>query len=83
MKRKPVGSNLGNGKYDMHWFNRLGYVPSWDTTLSNGWVFNFGGSHTLEYCFSSFAVAQMAKGLGHEEDYRKLMQQAGNWRTYV
>jgi len=74
------GRNLGNGKYDMHWFNKLGYVPSWDTTLSNGWVFNFGGSHTLEYCFSSYAVAQMAKGLGHEEDYHKLMQQAGNWK---
>ncbi len=75
------GRNLGNGKYDMHWFNKLDYVPSWDTTLSNGWVFNFGASHTLEYCFSSFAVAQMAKGLGHEEDYRKLMQQSGYWRN--
>jgi len=75
------GRNLGNGKYDMYWFNKLGYVPSRDTTLSNGWVFNFGASHTLEYCFSSFAVAQMAKGLGQEEDYRKLMEQAGYWRA--
>ena len=75
------GRNLGNGKYDMHWFNKLDYVPFWDTTLSNGWVFNFGASHTLEYCFSSFAVAQMAKGLGQEEDYRKLMQQSGYWRN--
>jgi predicted alpha-1,2-mannosidase len=76
-----AGRNLGNGKYDMHWFNHLGYVPSWDTTLSNGWVFNFGGSHTLEYCFSSYAVGQMARGLGKEEDYRKLMEQAGNWKN--
>ena len=75
------GRNLGNGKYDMHWFNKLDYVPFWDTTLSNGWVFNFGASHTLEYCFSSFAVAQMAKGLGKDEDYRKLMQQSGYWRN--
>ena len=75
------GRNLGNGKYDMHWFNRLDYVPYWDTTLSNGWVFNFGASHTMEYCFSSFAVAQMAKGLGQEKDYRKLMQQSGYWRN--
>ncbi len=75
------GRNLGNGKYDMHWFNRLDYVPFRDTILSNGWVFNFGASHTLEYCFSSFAVAQMAKGLGQEEDYRKLMQQSGYWRN--
>ncbi|MEA3461445.1 MAG: GH92 family glycosyl hydrolase, partial [Bacteroidota bacterium] len=78
---ETAGRNLGNGKYDMHWFNRLGYVPFRDTVLSNGWVFNFGGSHTLEYCFSSFAVAQMAKGLGQEEDYRKLMEQAGYWRA--
>jgi len=77
---EAAGRNLGNGKYDMHWFNNLGYVPSWDTTLSNGWVFNFGGSHTLEYCFSSFAVAQMAKGMGQDEDHRILMEQAGNWR---
>ena len=74
-----AGRNLGNGKYDMHWFNRLNYVPFWDTTLSNGWVFNFGGSHTLEYCFSSYAVAQMAKGLGRQEDHEKLMQQATYW----
>jgi len=78
---EAAGRNLGNGKYDMHWFNRLDYVPYWDTTLSNGWVFNFGGSHTLEYCFSSFAVAQMAKGLGQEEDYRTLMEQSGYWRN--
>lgn len=77
------GRNLGNGKYDLHWFKRLGYVPSRDTTLSNGWVFNFGASHTLEYAFSSYAVAQMAKGLGHEEDYRKLMEQAGYWKALL
>jgi predicted alpha-1,2-mannosidase len=75
------GRNLGNGKYDMHWFNKLGYVPFVDTVLSNGWVFNFGGSHTLEYAFSSYAVAQMAKGLGQEEDYLKLMEQAGYWKA--
>lgn len=75
------GRNLGNGKYDMHWFNRLGYVPFTDTVLSNGWVFNFGASHTLEYCFSSFAVAQMARGMGKEDDYRKLMEQSDNWKA--
>jgi len=75
------GRNLGNGKYDMHWFNRLGYVPFVDTVLSNGWVFNFGASHTLEYSFSSYAVAQMARGMGKEDDYRKLMEQADNWKA--
>ncbi len=75
------GRNLGNGKYDLHYFVKNGYIPSKDTTISNGWVFNFGASHTLEYAFSSYAVAQFAKALGHEEDYQKLMQQAGYWKN--
>lgn len=75
------GRTLGNGKYDLHWFMKKGYVPFQDTTISNGWVFNFGASHTLEYAFSSYAVAQMAKQLGHEDDYQKLMDQAGYWKN--
>jgi predicted alpha-1,2-mannosidase len=75
------GRNLGNGKYDLVYFTKQGYVPYQDTTIANGWVFNFGASHTLEYAFSSFAVAQMAKGLGTEEEYQKLMQQASFWEN--
>ncbi len=75
------GRNLGNGKYDLSYFVKSGYVCYKDTTISNGWVFNFGASHTLEYAFSSFAVAQMAKSLGHQADYDKLMQQSGYWKN--
>ena len=75
------GRNLGNGKYDLHYFVNQGYVPYKDTTISNGWVFNFGASHTLEYAFSSYAVAQMAKQMGKEEDYKKLTEQAGYWKN--
>ncbi|WP_297088791.1 GH92 family glycosyl hydrolase [uncultured Draconibacterium sp.] len=75
------GRNLGNGKYDMHRFINLGYVPYEDTIISNGWSFNFGASHTLEYCFSSYAVAQMAKQLGKKEDFEKLMNQANYWKN--
>jgi len=75
------GRNLGNGKYDLHRFVKLGYVPFEDTTISNGWVYNFGASHTLEYAFSSFAVAEMAKSLGHENDYQKLIKQTDYWEN--
>ena len=75
------GRTLGNGKYDLSYFVKNGYVPSKDTTISNGWVFNFGGSHTLEYSFSSYAVAQFAKALKHDNDYQQLMVQAGNWKN--
>jgi predicted alpha-1,2-mannosidase len=43
-------------------------------------VFNFGASHTLEFCFSSFAVAEFAKSLGKQEDYEQLMRQANAYK---
>jgi predicted alpha-1,2-mannosidase len=70
------GRNLGNGKYDLSYFVHQGYVPYKDTTLSNGWVFNFGASHTLEYALSSYAVAQWAAAMGKTDDAQRLMQQA-------
>jgi predicted alpha-1,2-mannosidase len=75
------GRNLGNGKYDLNYFVKNGYVPYKDTTLSNGWVFNFGASHTLEYSYSSFAVAEMAKAMGKDADYEKLMRQASYYKN--
>ncbi len=75
------GRNLGNGKYDLNYFVKGGYVPYKDTTIANGWIFNFGSSHTMEYAFSSYAVAQMAKALGHDADYEKLIKQAGYYRN--
>ncbi|HNQ36383.1 MAG TPA: GH92 family glycosyl hydrolase [Prolixibacteraceae bacterium] len=75
-----AGRPFGSGKYDLRFLVHNGYVPARDTLLSNGWIFNFGASHTLEYCFSSYAVAGMAKALGKEEEYRQLMRQAGGWK---
>ncbi len=75
------GRNLGNGKYDLSYFVFDKYVPYKDTTISNGWVFNFGASHTLEYCFSSYAVAHMAKGMGDTKTYKKLIKQAGYYEN--
>ena len=74
------GRDFGSGKYDLHYFVNNGYIHSYDTTISNGWVFNFGTSHTLEFCFSSFAVAEFAKSLGKEDDYKQLMRQANAYK---
>lgn len=75
------GRNLGNGKYDLSYFIKDKYIPYKDTTISNGWVFNFGASHTLEYSFSSYAVAQMAKSLKDTVNYTKLMKQADYYKN--
>lgn len=76
-KDRPFGS----GKYDLAYFVKEGYIPSKDTTIANGWVFNFGASHTLEFAYTSYGVSQFAKALGKKEDYKKLTKQAGNWKN--
>ncbi len=75
------GRNLGNGKYDLAYFVKEQYVPYKDTIISNGWVFNFGASHTLEYSYSSYAVGQMAKEMGDILSYNKLNKQASYYKN--
>ena len=71
----------GAGKMDVEQFVRNGYVPYVDDP---GFVAHAGGatfsvSHTLEYGFSAYATAQLAKQLGHDEDYRRLMDLSDGW----
>lgn len=71
----------GAGKMDVEQFVRNGYVPYVDDP---GFVAHSGGatfsvSHTLEYSFSAYATAQLAKQLGHQEDYRRLMDLSEGW----
>ncbi len=63
----------GAGKADLEHFIKRGYIP----TLPEG--SQFCASHSLEYCFSSYAVAQFAKLLGKQDDYEKLMNYSKGW----
>ena len=71
----------GAGKMDVEQFVKNGYVPY---VSDPGFVAHSGGatfsvSHTLEYSFSAYATAQLAKQLGYEEDYKQLMELSGGW----
>ena len=73
--------NEGAGKTDLGQFINQGYidyVPGWDTTPKGS---GFSVSHTLEYSFSSYAVAQFAKALGKKKEYRQLIDLADNWKN--
>ena len=39
----------------------------------------FSASHTLEYAYSAWAVAQWAKQLGKTDDYNRLMDLSKGW----
>lgn len=71
----------GAGKTDVGQFVKLGYVP-FDTSVFYGTHpggSQFSASHTLEYSFSAYAVAQWAKALGKEDDYARLMELSRGW----
>lgn len=38
-------------------------------------------SKTLEYCYDDWCIAQMARMLGHEEDYSRYMERSGWYRN--
>lgn len=71
----------GAGKMDVKQFVEKGYVPFNDSlffgTHEKGSTFS--ASHTLEYSFSAYAVAQWAKSLGHTEDYERLTELSTGW----
>lgn len=71
----------GAGKMDVRQFVEKGYVP-----YENSYHFGthdlgstFAASHTLEYSFSSYAVAQLAKSLGRSNDYDQLIDLSKGW----
>ncbi|MGQ8335482.1 GH92 family glycosyl hydrolase [Sunxiuqinia sp. A32] len=72
----------GAGKTDLKQFVEKGYVPFEDRfgmgTSEEG--SGFAASHTLEYSFSSYAVAQFAKQLGKTSDYEKLSALSKGWK---
>jgi predicted alpha-1,2-mannosidase len=78
---------LGAGKMDTKAFLKYGYVPHLEQTgrdfVTDSTGSNFSGSHTLEYSFSAFATAQMAKSMGKTQDYQQLIRYSNGWRELL
>jgi predicted alpha-1,2-mannosidase len=55
------------------WYRKLGYVP----------FEKDGGSvtSTLEYAYDDWCIAQVARLLGKEQDYKTFMERSGNWKN--
>ena len=75
-KNRPAGT----GKLDIKAFLEHGYSPFIDEDITDSTGAHFSASHTLEYSFSAFAAAQMAKALGKKADYQKMIQYSNGWR---
>jgi predicted alpha-1,2-mannosidase len=69
----------GAGKLDVDSFIKYGYVNHLDK--GSGWeeTWKFSASHTLEYAFSAYSLAQWAQRLGKTEDYKTFQRLAKGW----
>ena len=78
---------LGAGKLDTKAFLEYGYVPHLEQTgrdfVTDSTGSNFSGSHTLEYSFSAYATAQMAKSMGKTADYQLMIKYSNGWRALL
>jgi predicted alpha-1,2-mannosidase len=81
LKNEVTSENrvFGAGKMDISKFVNYGYVPYIDSMTGSDELWKFSCSHTLEYSYTSYAVAQFAKALGKEEDYNMLMNMSKGW----
>ncbi|MEX2344081.1 MAG: GH92 family glycosyl hydrolase [Balneolaceae bacterium] len=78
-----INRPFGAGKSDVQAFLEHGYVPfevgAQDYSGSSNRSSRFAASHTMEYSFSAYAAAQMAKSLGKSDDHDTLMDLSHGW----
>jgi predicted alpha-1,2-mannosidase len=70
-----IGPHGGYERPFLAEYMKLGYVPlEKDRTAA---------SRTLEYASADFAVAQFARNLGHDAEYKAFRARAGNWKNLL
>lgn len=61
-----------HGRGGLKEYNTFGYIP---------YGINRAGNRTVEYSYDDWCIAQVAKGLGHQDLYQKYLKRSGNWRN--
>ncbi len=81
LKNELDGENrpFGAGKVNTSEFVKYGYVPHRDRGEGHHETFMFSASHTLEYSYSAWAVAQWARERGDSLHYTQLMDLSKGW----
>lgn len=72
----------GMGRRALTSYLKYGYIPLEDG-VKEAFHQDEQTSRTLEYAFDDFAVAQLAKALGKDQDYKELMRRSENWRNVI
>jgi predicted alpha-1,2-mannosidase len=68
----PGGNEEAEGRGGLLPYLTLGYVP---------WGIPRAGNRTVEYAFCDWAIAQVAKGLGHDSIAAEYQRRSQNWKN--
>jgi predicted alpha-1,2-mannosidase len=87
-KNHLPGGIMGKAGYEHHTdlggglehYMEKGYVP-YPIPEGNFGYHQDGASLTMEYAYQDWTLAQLAKKLGREEDYRYFLDRSGNYRN--
>jgi predicted alpha-1,2-mannosidase len=85
----PGDNERKEGRGGIDAYIRLGYVPfEQNVKFKGSGVYDFiprqyerAGTRTVEYSLCDFALAEVAKGLGKDADYKKYQKRASNWQN--
>jgi len=75
-----TGPHFVQERQDLGEYKQVGYVQQHVEDQASLGV-TIGASETLEYAIDDFAIAQMARDLGDQSDYRTMMARAQNWQN--
>ncbi|GAB1197174.1 hypothetical protein APSETT444_006465 [Aspergillus pseudonomiae] len=77
---EPENFNV-EGRGSLQSWKALGYIPIHDSNTTAKGLRTRSISRTVEYAYNDFCIAQMAKHIGHNDDYKKYMKRATNWEN--
>ncbi|KAH8887876.1 alpha-1,2-mannosidase, putative subfamily [Thozetella sp. PMI_491] len=69
------------GRGGLRSWKELGYIPTDDFDPYGTGPFTRSISRTVEYAYNDFCIAEMARGLGHDDDAEKYLSRSGNWKN--
>ncbi|MFZ0747565.1 MAG: GH92 family glycosyl hydrolase [Terracidiphilus sp.] len=70
-----VGPHSGNERPFLGDYLKLGYSPAEKDSID--------ASRTLEYSSADFAIAEFARNLGHQSEYKTFLKQSGDWKNLL
>ncbi|KAJ3026481.1 UNVERIFIED_CONTAM: hypothetical protein HDU68_005559, partial [Siphonaria sp. JEL0065] len=78
---KEASDYLYQGRGNTKEWKELGYVPAKSAYGVASHFHRSSGSRTVEYAYGDFAIGEIARRLGYEEDAKVFRKRSGNWKN--